>query len=57
VGNVDINMARAIGFIIGEYNIPAELPIIYITDSNNARSLQKRIRNRGDFMHRKMVRA
>jgi len=34
-------MAEAMGFIIGEYTIPANLPVIYITDSNNARSLQK----------------
>ena len=39
-----INMAEAMGFIIGEYTIPANLPVIYITDSNNARSLQKRIK-------------
>jgi hypothetical protein len=37
-------MAEAIGFFIGEYTIPANLPVIYITDSNNARSLQKRIK-------------
>jgi len=41
---VSINMAEAMGFIIGEYTIPANLPVIYITDSNNARSLQKRIK-------------
>jgi hypothetical protein len=56
LGNVDINMAEAIGFIIGEYTIPADLPIIYINDSNKARSLQKRMKNVGDFTHRKMVR-
>jgi len=30
-----INMAETLGFIIGEYSIPSDLPIIYITDSNN----------------------
>jgi len=37
-----INMAESLGFIIGEYIIPPDLPIIYITDSNNARTLQKK---------------
>jgi hypothetical protein len=34
-----INMAESIDFILGEYTIPSDLPIIYITDSNNARVL------------------
>jgi hypothetical protein len=29
-------MAEAIGFIIGEYTIPPNMPIIYMTDSDNA---------------------
>jgi hypothetical protein len=29
-------MAETLGFIIGEYTIPVDMPIIYITDSNNA---------------------
>jgi len=37
--------------------IPAELPIIHVTDSNNARSLQKRFRNSDTFTHRKIVRS
>jgi hypothetical protein len=50
------NMAEAIGFILGEYTIPSDLPIIYITDSNNARVLQRRIKNEEDLTHRNMVR-
>jgi hypothetical protein len=33
-----INMAESLGFIIGEYTIPGNFPVIYITDSNNART-------------------
>ena len=51
-----INMAEALGFIIGEYTIPPEFPIIYITDSNNARTLQRNVRNRDSFTHRKLIR-
>jgi hypothetical protein len=51
-----INMAELIGFILGEYTIPSDLPIIYITDSNNARVLQRRVKNKEDFTHQKMVR-
>jgi hypothetical protein len=54
--DVCINMAESIGFILGEYTIPSDLPIIYITDSNNARTLQKRIKNKDDCTHRNMVR-
>jgi hypothetical protein len=50
-----INMAEAIGFIIGEYTIPLELPIIYITDSNNARTLQWNIKIIDEFTNRKKV--
>jgi hypothetical protein len=56
IEKVSINMAEASGFIIGEYTIPANPPVIYITDSNNARSLQKRIKNKDGLAHRKMVR-
>ncbi|MFN9980825.1 MAG: hypothetical protein ACK53Y_12950, partial [bacterium] len=49
------NMAEAVGFILGEYTIPSDLPIIYITDSNNARTLQRRVKNKDDFTHRHMV--
>jgi hypothetical protein len=51
-----INMAEAIGFILGQYTIPAELPIIYIMNSNNARTLQRNIVNLNKFTHRKKVR-
>jgi hypothetical protein len=34
-------MAESIGLIIGEYTIPSDLPVIYITDSNNTRPLKK----------------
>ncbi len=51
-----INMAEALGFIIGEYSIPSDLPIIYITDSNNARTLQQNLKNGDKFTHRKMIR-
>jgi hypothetical protein len=55
-GIVDINMAESLAFIIGEYTIPSGIPIIYITDSNNARTLQWNIKNLDDFTHRKKVR-
>ena len=44
------------GFILGEYTIPSDLPIIYITDSNNARTLQRNVTDPGAFTHRKMIR-
>jgi hypothetical protein len=37
-GKADINMAEAVGFIIGAYTIPCDIPIIFVTDSNNART-------------------
>ena len=55
-GKTCINMAEALGFIIGEYTNPPELPVIYITDSNNARTLQRNVRNKGKFTHRQMIR-
>lgn len=48
-------MAETIGFILGEYTIPSDLPILYITDSNNARTLQWRVKNRDEFTHQKMA--
>jgi hypothetical protein len=57
MGKASINMAEALGFIIGEYTIPAEIPVIYVTDSNNARSLQKRIRNSDTYTDQKIVRS
>jgi hypothetical protein len=38
---VCITMAESIRFILGDYTIPAHIPVIYITDSNNARTLQR----------------
>jgi hypothetical protein len=49
-------MAESIGFILGEYTIPAEIPVIYITDSNNAKTLQRNIASLKNFTHRKQVR-
>lgn len=42
-------MANALCFIIGEYTIPLDLPIIYVTDSNNSRTLQ--CKNGNKFTH------
>jgi hypothetical protein len=50
-----INMAETLGFIIGEYSIPSDLPIIFITDSNNARTLQRNLKNNDSFTHRKLI--
>jgi hypothetical protein len=55
-GHSCINMVEAFGFIIGEYTIPSDLPIIYITDSNNARTLQRNLKNKESFTHRQLVR-
>jgi hypothetical protein len=49
-------MAETLGFIFGEYTLPSHLPAIYITDSNNARTLQRNIKNIEDFTHRKKIR-
>jgi len=48
-------MAETLGFIIGEYSIPSDLPIIFITDSNNARTLQRNLKNNDSFTHRKLI--
>ena len=55
-GNSCINMAESLGFIIGEYTIPSDLPIIFITDSNNARTLQRNVKFSKSFTYRKRVR-
>jgi hypothetical protein len=55
-GHSCINMAEAFGFIIGEYTIPSDLPIIYVTDSNNARILQRNLKNKESFTHRQLIR-
>lgn len=49
-GETCINMAEAMDFIIGEYTIPADMPIIYITDSSNAH-----MQNGETFTHCKMI--
>jgi hypothetical protein len=54
--NIGVQVVESLGFIIGEYTVPAKLPIIYITDSNNARTLQRRIKNCDGIMHQIKVR-
>jgi len=53
---VCINMAETIGFILGDYTIPPDFPVIYITDSNNARTLQRNLASLEQYTHRKQVR-
>jgi len=53
---VDINMAESLGFVLGAHTIPPGIPIMYVTDSNNARTLQRNLSNPHLFTHRKMVR-
>ena len=55
-GAASINMAEAFGFILAAYTIPIHLPVIYITDSNNARTLQRKIRHSDTITHRKKIR-
>jgi len=55
-GQTCINMAEAIGFIIGEYTIPSDLPVLYITDSNKARTLQQNIKFCDKITHHKQIR-
>jgi hypothetical protein len=49
-------MAEAIGFIMGEYMIPTDLPLLFITDSNNAHTLRRNISNKDQFTHRAFIR-
>jgi hypothetical protein len=49
-------MAQAIGFIIGEYTIPSDLSIIYVTDSISASTLQHNLKNGDKFTDLKMIR-
>ena len=49
-------MAESLGFVIGTYTISQDVPILYITDSNNARTLQRNVKNQKDFTHRKPIR-
>jgi hypothetical protein len=55
-GSTCINMAETVGFIIREYTVPPDIPILYITDSNNARTLQRNLRYKDEITHRKMIR-
>ena len=55
-GLASINMAEAVGFILGDYTIPADLPVIYITDSNNARTLQRKVKCGDSLTHRQKIR-
>jgi len=55
-GTTCINMAEALGFIIGDYTIPHNMPVIYITDSDNARTLQRNISRKSQFTHRHLIR-
>jgi hypothetical protein len=38
-----IDMAESLGFIIGAYTLHMDLPALYITDSNNARTPQRNV--------------
>jgi hypothetical protein len=51
-----INMAESIGLILGEYTIPSDLPVIYILDSNNSRTLQRKLCHLDEYTHRETVR-
>ncbi len=55
-GNAYINMAETLRFIIREYTTPSDLPIIYITDSKNARRLQRKLKKSDELTHRKKIR-
>jgi len=49
-------MAESIGFILGDYTVPADVPVIFITDSNNARTLQRNLTSLQEYTHRQKVR-
>jgi hypothetical protein len=51
-----INMAESLGLILGEYTIPSGLPVIYILDSNNSRTLQRKLCHLDEYTHRETVR-
>eukprot|EP00590_Aulacoseira_subarctica_P005294 CAMPEP_0172416722 /NCGR_PEP_ID=MMETSP1064-20121228/3216_1 /TAXON_ID=202472 /ORGANISM="Aulacoseira subarctica , Strain CCAP 1002/5" /LENGTH=1681 /DNA_ID=CAMNT_0013154579 /DNA_START=343 /DNA_END=5384 /DNA_ORIENTATION=- len=53
---VCINMAETIGFLLGDYTVPPNIPVIYITDSNNARTLQRNLTSLEQYTHRKQIR-
>jgi len=54
-GQTCINMAEAIGCIIREYTILSDFPILHITDSNNARTLQQNMKFCEKITHRKQI--
>jgi len=49
-------MAESIGFILGAYTVPVNIPVIFITDSNNARTLQRNLTCLHTYTHRKQIR-
>jgi hypothetical protein len=55
-GKATINLAESIGFILGAYTAPLGLPILHVTDSANARTLQRNVRHMNDFTLRKQMR-
>lgn len=48
---VCINMVESIGFILGDYSIPAHILVIYITDCNNACTLQSNLTSFEQYTH------
>lgn len=52
---VCINMAESIGFILDDYTIPPDIPVIDITDSNNARTLQRNLMSLDQYTHRQKI--
>jgi len=51
----NINHAEAIGFILGAYTTLNNVPVLYVTDSNNARTLQRNIKFLDNHTHRKQI--
>jgi hypothetical protein len=49
-------ISESLGFILGAYTVPPNIPVLYVTDSNNARTLQRNVTNLQLFTHRKIVR-
>jgi hypothetical protein len=49
-------MAEALSFILAEYTVPPDIPVIYITDSDNTRTLQRNLKFHDQFTHRKLIR-
>jgi len=53
---ITINMAETLGLIIADYSIPHKHPTIIITDSQNARTLQRNLFFQDNFTHRQLTR-